>query len=78
MTEPEVKNVRYTHTKCCASCLYFSAASIWDEDTLVECDLSRVEWDQYLNAKHHDHDGPGSTICDAWTSCEGEQEQPSK
>lgn len=71
---PEVKNIRHTYTKCCASCFYFSVASIWDEDTSVECDLSKVEWDNHLNAKHYNHDSPGNTICDAWTQ-ETEQEQ---
>lgn len=71
---PEVKNIRRTFTKCCASCFYFSVASVEDEGTSMECDLSKVEWDHWLNAKHHDHDGPGSTICDAWTTCRDEEE----
>ncbi len=71
---PEVKNIRVTFTKCCASCFYLSVGVVWEEDISVECDISGMEWDNYLNPKNDPtYDGPGNTICDAWVWREEEQ-----
>ena len=69
----ECKKCMTACKKCCASCKHFSSASAWDEETSVECDISTMEWDHYLNSKNDPtHDGPGNTICDAWMNRTGD------